>query len=299
MKRYIKKHLLILWIVLLFTCFSFHAFAKVGPAFYYNGNDEKLKEYLQPDGRIEERFKSWYIRNNKISDEETFDIGQVSLDRTKAVWITENWTKEKFAEFFDTKDKVFYLQQNAHTTITHYAYIPLYYQGKYQNYASAYYYNDIAKMYFDFNNPIEEYTSDLIIEERLLQKLKEFGLSDWIPQHIAVVEGFTFVLCEKGNELIAVYMPSRYTIRYCEEFHERFTKQRTFTKAQLLSALGDYQTDLNKRLKNQKPGPYGGGPVYDEEPAPRNNTLWWMIGGAVVLAGILITVALILAKKKA
>lgn len=298
MKRY-KKCLFTFLLILLVMIFPITAFAEVGSAFYYEGNDARLNELLQQEGLSEQQFGHWLKINKFIPEGESFEIDQVELDRTKAVWWTKNWSKEKAAEFFDVTDKLTYLQQNTNPEIDHYLYIPLYYKNEYQNYSAIYYYSATYNDYQKTDNPVVEEISDLIIEERLSGCLTTYGLSDWVPQHIISVEGFTFVLCEKAGQTIGVYMPTNYTTNYWKELHQSFSQQRTFNKAQFLTAMTTYEVALAEKNKNASAKNTGGGATETlEENTPPTTTVWMILGGVAFLTVAAVIVALLCSKKK-
>ncbi|MBQ6946927.1 MAG: hypothetical protein IJN42_02675, partial [Clostridia bacterium] len=298
-----KKFLAIIILILLFSLPCTTAYATVGPAFYYDNSEPTFQAFAKTVAEkniFENQFAEWIQRTEQLPEDEVFDPQKISFDHSKAVWMTGGWTKETAAEFFDQKDPVAYLHQHHELKTPQSIYIPAYYDGTLYPYVAGYYYHPDSGQYSTVGrNAISSLKLDLVVEERLQARLKEWGLNHYVPQHIMTVEAFTFVLCRTQDQTIAVYVPTDQTVRYFEEYDQKFSKQRTFTKEQLITAIAEYEIEARIAKENAPSQNVGGVPVYDEEPAPRNNTLWWMIGGAVILVGIAVTITLILAKKKA
>ncbi len=290
---------------------SLSTFAEVGPAFYFDGNDPEYQQFLKDRSLPEQASRSFarWMRINKYfgGKEEDFNINDVSLDFSKGVWITHGWTKEMLAEFFDVQDKASYLHHKKDVekdrTLSHYIHIPVYYQGVFDKYgyANVYFYEQSLGEYKEGSNPMIEELTDIIVEERLLARFKEWGLEGYIPQHTVSANGLTFVLCQNQGQNIAVYVPSSTLVTYFPEYDERLSRQRTFTKNQLVAVIEEYENFLaQRRAKNEPIRATGGTMDLSEDEGPAVSPWLWVGigGGAVALALIVLIIVLAVKKKK-
>ena len=303
MKRIFKRICWSTLLVVLIALMPIQSFAEMGEAFYYDGKNELYQEFIKNHSTAEQLaipYESW-MRANKYfgEDEKNFDIQEISVDISKPIWTTQNWTKETIGGLFDAEDKAAFLHQQPEAVIKNYIYAPVYYKGEFANHTNIYFYDGFSNAYDFYGGPVSNETANYILVDRMLKTLEEYGLKDWTPQHTFMINGFVFVLCEKDGQTVAAYFPEAYALNHCQEFNERFLRQKFLTKEQLVSAIAEHEDKYYVKPEDRTNQPtIGGGATEFEEDVSRVPWLWiGIVGGAVALVALILVFAL--KKKKA
>ncbi len=278
--------------------------------FYYQHDIAELDAAIQDKATQEKmlRFVKGWINHFEISKEE------ISDDEITPYFMS--WTKTNLRTFYESKNRAETLRQYINDYPHRVVYsVPCYYKGTLMPFESrvacdAEGYKYLEESYF--NSTLEEINETMVnVNQKLLtEKLEKEGYFGYTPYLATNVSDLVTILVEKDGELLVYCIGSQLTfernpgvqervagkileipefLKVCEEIEAKTAALYEEAKANgtLENDMSDSSVTTSNDIENTE---------NHINFAGFDSVLFWVIGGAVVLIGGLVTV--ILVKKK-
>ncbi len=300
-----RKIITILSFLIIFVVFvGFTSFAQVD-SFYYQNDNQLFEELWDENGTLNwTRHKNAaknYLINKKIVDEAQFDFEKLSFDLEHVVCRVHGWTAQQVADYIKGGCSPSFLENNFSFVHMEY-FVPFHYEGiDTTNYLACYYSVD-KNCYFSHSDDgtiIRHPESNLMIfsADKLMKCFEEQGLVGYKPKQCILYNDMVFIICQVNGEFRLVYMPTltEYEAVYGADpnKHDGLVDDPVFTVERFESVFSSYEQQ--NPISTDNPGTAIGQTGADDV----DLTWLWIIGGAVVLIGGLVTVLLTVKKRQA
>ena len=274
--------------------------------FYYDHSIAELDAAIKEENTQAEiyRFAKYWIEKNGFSKGEA-DINQISFNYDEILPYYFYWTKENLKEFDESPNKKEMLQQYAKDNPSRVVYdVPCYYQNERIPFYARFIYDKTEGKYKYYQDSfpqttLEEMTVTMVNEnkEMLTKKLEQEEYLGYTPQVAINVGNIVFILLEKDGQYTSYCIGSEQTFERNPQLNEVLSQKLT-DLPELYKICAELDAKQAAEYEKQKAAGILENDKENTTPSAEANgsadlTLLWIVGGAALLIGGVLTVILV------
>ena len=334
MKRTICLIIMLCIFSSLFTCYATNQ-----SYFYYDQKAPDVNAALfSEESQKQMRFVAEVWLQENMPEKAPIDPAKITFRYDEILQYHPLWNDMILKEFLEAEDRGAYLQKYRAEHPGRVVFdLPCYYDGervaifmRIQYDPDTKQYKYLKNFYVHLSMEVLQETTIYVNQQRVSEFLASKGYEGWTPILPVNIYSCIFYVVQKGDQEGIYCLGGKVFEKNNPEISAAITGKLLSTDEMIQQLVLARQASAERVAEQKRNGTYGNsrettvspsdsgtdvaipsstdsvtsgeksvGALEEEQGTPPNYFLWWMIGGAVVLAGIAVTIALILAKKKA